>query len=209
MQERESSTGDYEVISEILNGNKNRYEVLIRKYNQRLYRIAKGIITEDEQVEDAMQEAYVKAYNNLGKFEKRSSFSTWLTRILINECLMIKRQENKLFRLDDEREETSFPDYLTPENISVNKELRTMLEYAISSLPEKYRVVFIMREVEELSVAETSEGLDITETNVKARLSRAKEMLRENLTAAMPATQLLEFNLKRCDKVLEHVMSRI
>jgi RNA polymerase sigma factor (sigma-70 family) len=209
MSEKEKSLSDFELIEGILNGHKKWYELLIKKYNQRLYRVAKGILSDEDEIEDAMQEAYFRAYLQLKKFEKRSSFATWLTRILINECLMMKRRVKKTTTMDSDTELKNISDQHTPEKTSMNKELKTLLESAIRSLPEKYRLVFILREIEEMNISETSASLDISETNVKARLSRAKEMLRENLTSAMPLNQLLDFNLVRCDRIAKNVMSRI
>lgn len=204
---------DFEIIDEIIKGNKKKYEVLIRKYNQRLYRFAKGILWEEEAIEDVMQDTYIKAYQQLSKFEQRSNFSTWITRILINECLMIKRKKKISSPIDFEYEQTIKSPFLTndktPEKEVINKELKIFLENAIQRLPEKYRTVFVMRELENLNVYETSESLRITETNVKARLSRAKEMLRENLTNSVPLNELLDFNLTRCHRIVENVLKQI
>ena len=203
---KEKIDKDFDIIEGILSGHKQWYEQLIRKYNQRLYRIAKSILWNESEVEDAMQEAYIKAFQQLPKFEKRSGFATWITKILINECLMLKRRSKSKTSAN---ELINLIDYTTPENATMNKELKNILEGAIATLPEKYRSVFVMREIENMSVAETGESLNISETNVKARLSRAKEMLRNNLTASMPASHLLEFNFVRCDRIVENVMKRI
>lgn len=212
VKEKSSAVSDSDLIDEIVEGKKEKYEVLIRKYNQQLYRVAKGILWHEEELEDAMQEAYIKAYKQLSKFEKRSTFSTWITRILINECLMRKRaNKDKLHQgLDDQsRRFEPHAHELNPEKKMVNKELKVLLEGAIARLPEKYRIVFIMREVENMSVVETTKALQITETNVKARLSRAKEMLRDNLVSGYPTSELLDFNLVRCDRIVKHVLSKI
>jgi RNA polymerase sigma factor (sigma-70 family) len=203
---------DEQIIDEILKGDKQKYALLMRKYNQRLYRVGKGLLKEDSEIEDMMQETYIKAYLNLSKFERRSQFATWLTRILINECLQRLKKMKKLSPLDDNEENTTamnYADQSTPERASLNKELKQHLETTIAGLPEKYRVIFIMREVEKLNVEETSKILDITESNVKARLSRAKEMLRNSLMDTYPMGQVYEFNLVRCDKVAAYVMARI
>jgi RNA polymerase sigma factor (sigma-70 family) len=201
-----------ELIRDILAGDKKRYELLMRRYNQRLYRVGKSILWKDEDVEDAMQEAYIKAYQQLPKFEARSAFGTWLTRILINECLMKKRQQRNKAQTGEYSEEqvNRIPaEMIDPEKKIVNKELGQLLEQTIAGLPEKYRVVFVMREIENMSVSETTQLLDITETNVKARLSRAKEMLRNAILSNYPVRELLEFNLVRCDRIVENVFARI
>jgi RNA polymerase sigma factor (sigma-70 family) len=201
---------DVTIIDEILAGNKEKYELLMRRYNTSLYRIAKGILTDEQEIEDAMQEAYIKAYRQLANFERRSTFKTWLTRILLNECLMKKRQEKRAAvefaepQLLPHQQEKN-----TPEKTMMNKELKQVLESAISSLPEKYRIVFLMREVEQMSISETTHVLDISEGNVKARLSRAKEMLRNHLLAGYPAGNLFEFNAIRCSRIVQNVFAKI
>jgi RNA polymerase sigma factor (sigma-70 family) len=208
----EQVTSDSEIIDEIINGKKEMYELLIRKYNQRLYRVAKGILWEEADIEDAIQDAYIKAYKNLSKFEKRSTFSTWITRILINECLIRQKalRRNPVPEISDENKILEqIAGTFNPEMKMINNELKVMLEKAISLLPEKYRVVFVMREIENMSVADTTSALEITETNVKARLSRAKEMLRNQLMSSYPMSELLDFNLTRCDRIVRNVMSRI
>jgi RNA polymerase sigma factor (sigma-70 family) len=203
---------DLPLIKEILSGDKRKYETLMRKFNQRLYRVGKAILWNEEEVEDAMQEAYIKAYQQLSKFENRSAFGTWLTRIMINECLMRKRQgerREKPGEYSEEKIKQIAADMINPEKKVMNKELKVLLEGAISGLPEKYRLVFVMREIENMSVSETTQALEITETNVKARLSRAKEMLRNSIMAQYPANELLDFNLVRCDRIVRNVLGRI
>jgi RNA polymerase sigma-70 factor (ECF subfamily) len=172
--------------------------------------VAKGILIDEQDIEDAMQEAYIKAYRQLATFERRSAFPTWITRILINECLMKKRQITKAgAALLPEEMLLRHSDAHTPEKKVMNNELKRILEHAIATLPEKYRIVFIMREIEQMSVSETTDVLEITDGNVKARLSRAKEMLRNNLLAEYPASQLFEFNAVRCDRIVSNVFARI
>jgi RNA polymerase sigma-70 factor (ECF subfamily) len=161
-------------------------------------------------VEDVMQEAYIKAYRNLYTFERRSSFSTWVTRILINECMMKKRHSKKeaeIYSTGNEAPERS--DNFTPEQKVLNGELKQLLEDAIATLPEKYRTVFVMREIETMSIAETVDVLGIGEANVKTRLSRAKEMLRTQLMSSYSLPQLFEFNLVKCDRIVKNVFAAI
>jgi RNA polymerase sigma-70 factor (ECF subfamily) len=205
---------DNEVIHRVLQGEKEQFAILVRRHNQRLYRIALSIINNDSEIEDVMQTAYVKAYENLGKFNFKASFSTWLIRILINESLLRVRRrgrsvhledeaiENEIYHLDQENTET-------PLSKTMNTELKGILEDSIRRLPEKYRTVFIMREIEGMNVAETRDCLDITEANVKVRLNRAKALLRDSLSNFYRKEDLLAFHLDRCDKVLQNVMSRI
>jgi RNA polymerase sigma factor (sigma-70 family) len=200
-----------ELIKKIVEGEKELYAILMRKYNQRLYRIGKAYFRNDAEIEDIMQETYIRGFLNLSKFENRSLFSTWITRILVNECL---QRVKKLKRLtlsgeSENNEYMNFTDKTNPEYESLNKELKLQLEKSIAQLPEKYRVIFIMREVEKLNVEETSGILEISESNVKARLSRAKDMLRSSLMEIYPMGEVYPFNLIRCEKIVANVLSRI
>lgn len=203
---------DSDIIKDILAGDKQKYALLMRKYNQRLYRIGKGYLENEADIEDVMQDAYIKGFQNLSRFESRSEFATWITRILINECLQRLKKMKRITLMDtagENMETMNYTDKKTPETESLNKELKTLLEATIAKLPEKYRAIFIMREVERMSVAETCHVLDLSESNVKTRLNRAKEMLRNSLMSAYPAGSLYEFNLVRCDRIAANVMSRI
>ncbi|MGZ3900862.1 MAG: RNA polymerase sigma factor [Bacteroidia bacterium] len=203
---------DNVIIEEILSGNKEKYALIMRKYNQRLYRICKGYLKDEAEIEDVMQETYIKAFQNLVKFENRSKFSSWLTRILINECLQRLRKMKRETLLDNSEEQMktmNLTDKKSPETESLNKELKGLLEINIAQLPEKYRAVFIMREVEKMSIDETAESLEISDSNVKVRLNRAKEMLRAALMNTYPIGEVFEFNLVRCDKIAKNVLARI
>lgn len=208
-----NSIADNEIISRVLAGEKDLYAVLVRRYNQRLYRVAISIINDDTEVEDAMQVAYIKAFENLRRFENKSAFSTWLTRILINECLQIKRKKQILTMSDDmlenEIHSQSAHKLQTPLTVVVNTELKTILEKAINQLPEKYKTVFVMRELENMSIAETQECLNLSEANVKVRLNRAKALLKDFLSSLYKKEDLLQFHLSRCDRVTENVMKKI
>jgi RNA polymerase sigma factor (sigma-70 family) len=209
----EKETTDAQIITEILGGKKEKYALLMQKYNQRLYRISKGYIKDEAEIEDVMQDTYVKGFQNLMRFEGRSQFGTWITRILINECLQHIKKLNKkeLFENSEENPVTmnNITDNQNPETKALNKELKQTLEQKIEGLPEKYRVVFLMREVEQMSIEETSEVLELSIANVKIRLNRAKTMLRESLSNLYPAKETFEFNLIRCNRIAENVMSRI
>jgi RNA polymerase sigma factor (sigma-70 family) len=203
---------DSKIIEDILNGDKQKYALLMRKYNQRLYRIGKGYLKDEAEIEDVMQEAYIKGYQSLSKFENRSEFATWITRILINECLQRLKKKTRATLIDNNEENNeimNLTDKTNPEKESLNKELKRNLEETIAQLPEKYRSIFIMREIEKMSIAETCDALDITESNVKIRLNRAKEMLRNSLMTTYPTGALYEFNLVRCDRIAANVLSRI
>ncbi|TMI86967.1 MAG: RNA polymerase sigma factor [Bacteroidetes bacterium] len=203
---------DDEIITRILHGEKDLYSLIVRRYNQRLYRIGMSIINDDAEVEDAMQVAYINAYENLGKFAFKSSFPTWLTRILINECLLRLRKRKKSISMNDENIEKVMKqnkELHTPATATVNAELRSILNDAIGKLPEIYRSVFVMREIENMNIAETKECLNISEVNVKVRLNRAKALLRDILSAQYSKEDILHFHLSRCDRMVEKVMTGI
>lgn len=197
---------DCELVDRIVKGDKELFETIIRRYNQRLYRIGMSVLNNEPETEDAMQTAYIHAYESLSGFEGRSSFGTWLTRIMLNQCYAQKRKPKNSVLEAGLCENTST--MKSPAGILLNKELGRALEDAISMLPEKYRLVFVLREIEELSVRETSEALCIEEPNVKVRLNRAKAMLRENLTGYMKSN-VYDFHLSKCDRMVYFVMNHL
>jgi RNA polymerase sigma factor (sigma-70 family) len=208
------TVSDNDIIGRILKGEKNLYSIVVRRYNQRLYKVGMSILNDDAEVEDAMQVAYIKAYENLGKFAFNAAFSTWLTKILINECLLRLKQRKKSILVSDpamqnEVSQHSSIETQTPVMKILNVELKAALEKAILNLPEKYRTVFIMREIENMNVAETKECLDITEANVKVRLNRAKSLLKNSLSEYYRSEDMLSFHLTRCDKMVGLVMKQI
>lgn len=205
---------DNEIIARVLGGEKDLYALLIRKYNQRLYRVGMSIINDDAEVEDVMQVANIKAYENLGKFEFKSAFSTWITKILINESLLRMKKRKHLSNINEDMITNQISqhhpvDSKTPLMNLVNSELKIILEKAIQQLPGKYRTVFMMREIENMNVAETAECLDLSAVNVKVRLNRARVMLRNLLSDYYQKDDLLNFHLSRCDNIVENVMKQI
>ena len=205
---------DAEIIDRIVKGDKNLYSIIVRRYNQRLYKIGMSIVKDDAEVEDIMQVAYIKAYENLKKFEFNAAFSTWLTKIFINECLLrLKQRKKSILVIDSKMEGHENPhssiETQTPFMKILNIELKAALEKAILDLPEKYRTVFIMREIENMNVAETKECLDISEANVKVRLNRAKTLLKNSLSEYYKKEDILSFHLTRCDKMVGSVMNQI
>ena len=210
----EENISDHEIISRVLGGDKELYALIVRRYNQRLYRVGMSVINDDVEVEDIMQVAYIKAYENLSKFSFRSAFSTWLTRILINESLLrLKRRKmsstlNGMIMNNNLCGSNNVEDH-TPASKILNSELKHILEKAISNLPEKYRTVFIMREIENMNVAETKECLAISEVNVKVRLNRAKALLRNSLETLYHKEDLYHFHLSRCNHIAEKVLRQL
>jgi RNA polymerase sigma-70 factor, ECF subfamily len=209
---------DEEIVRRILHGDLALFELLMRRHNQRVYRAIRSILRDDCESEDVMQDAYVRAYEHLAQFEGRAQFSTWLTRIAVNEALKRLAARGKLDPLDEERyeeEDGTMPVFQsnspTPESNASNSELKTLLEEAILTLPVTYRAVTVLRDIEEMSTAETAEVLSITETNVKVRLHRAHELLRGVLFARVGAisTGAFSFHADRCDRVVHAVYERL
>jgi RNA polymerase sigma factor (sigma-70 family) len=196
---------DDQIVERILKGEKQLYEKLMRKYDQRLFRVGRSIINDEAEVRDIMQNTYLKAYLQLPSLQNRSNFGTWIIKILVNESLLrkrrkLKQQQTLSKQVRDEME--------TPLKSLLNKELKALLEKAIVDLPEKYRLVFVMREIEEMSIIETMEVLNLSESNVKIRLSRAKEMLREKL-AGKKLKEVFKLRLPDCDVIVNYVMNKI
>ena len=205
---------DDEVVRRVRDGETALFEVLMRRYNQRLYRIARAVVKDEHEAEDVMQQAYVSAFTHLGQFERRAQFSTWLSRIAIHEALGRRRRARPTESIDTDDGEpmeilsSSAPD---PEHQAYAGELRHLLETSVDALPETYRMVFMLRDVEGLSTAETAEGLDIGEEAVKTRLHRARAMLRRELYDRAGATsgEAFNFHLSRCDRVVAAVFEAI
>lgn len=205
---------DADVVSRVLQGEKDLYAVIVRRYNQRLYRIGMSFLNDEQEVEDAMQVAYIHAYEGLSKFAFRASFSTWLSRILINEILLRKKKKSRNLLFVSENWENkspyqSYSEMQTPATTMINTELKSILEGAIRNLPEKYRTVFVMREIENMNVEETRECLAISGINVKVRLNRAKAMLRKSLQHYYRNEDILHFHLTHCNRMVEAVLSRV
>jgi RNA polymerase sigma-70 factor (ECF subfamily) len=212
----QSELQDEEVVARVLAGETALFEILMRRYNQRVYRVSRAILRDDGEAEDVMQDAYVRAYEHLGQFAGRAAFSTWLTRIAIHEALARKRRRGRMEELDalpangDSMSilKSSAP---TPEAGTAQSEARQLLEEAIEHLPENYRTVVVLREVEEMSVAETAQSLGVTDAVVKTRLHRAHAMLRKELYARAKGrtADLYQFHAVRCDRVVKAVFERI
>jgi RNA polymerase sigma-70 factor (ECF subfamily) len=207
---------DEEVVGRVRDGETALYEILVRRYNQRLYRVARAILRDDAEAEDVMQDAYVRAYQHLGQFEGRAPFATWLTRIAVHEALarLRARQRMQPFEEPGEDEEANMPIVersLDPEQETSKVELARLLEEELLQLPEQYRSVLMLRDVEELSTAETAEALGLTEENVKVRLHRGRAMMRRNLIERMGsrAKDAFPFMGTRCDRVTAAVLRRI
>jgi RNA polymerase sigma-70 factor (ECF subfamily) len=208
---------DEEAVRRILEGETALFETIMRRYNQRLYRVARAILRNDGEAEDVIQDAYVRAYEHLGQFAGKAAFSTWLTRIAIHEALARRRRSQRLEELEavQNKKEDSFPILKSsipdPEAQTAQSQAREFLEAAIETLPEDYRTVVVMRDLEEMNVAETADSLEVSEAVVKTRLHRAHAMLREELygRAQGRVADLYPFLGPRCDRLVKAVLERI
>jgi RNA polymerase sigma-70 factor (ECF subfamily) len=201
---------DEEVVERVCNGERALYELLMRRHNQRIYRAARAIVRDPAEAEDVMQDAYVRAYENLSSFAGRATFATWLTKIAVHEALARVRRRGRFVDAEDFMP-TLASDAPDPEQRASERELGAALEDAIDTLPDQFRAVFVLRDVEGLSTAETAECLGINEETAKTRLHRARTILRARLLSRaqelLPGT--FSFGESRCDRVVAAVLSRI
>jgi len=207
---------DLEVVERVKAGETALYEIIMRRYNQRLYRVARAIVRDDSEAEDVMQDAYVRAYQNLGQFRGAAAFSTWLTRIAVNEALGRLRVRNRNPQLEDDdsngEDSMNLADTSPDPELSASvAELGHLLEQAVLDLPEQYRAVVMLRDIEELNTADTAAVLDLTEENVKVRLHRARAMAREWLFERVGANAKHAFPFMgiRFDRVVQAVFDRL
>jgi RNA polymerase sigma-70 factor (ECF subfamily) len=205
-----------ELIRRIRDGETELYEILIRRYNPYLYKVGMSYGFNHQDVEDLMQDSFISAYMNLDKFEGRSSFKTWLVRIMLNHCY---QKSKKTSHKNEKLMETNFNDQATPMfqdqqpvdayRTVVNKEVSQIIGKALVKIPVDYRLVFCLRELNGMSTAETAEAIGITETNVKVRLNRARHLLRQTIEKMYSPEDIFEFNLIYCDKIVNNVMNKI
>jgi RNA polymerase sigma-70 factor (ECF subfamily) len=206
---------DQDVIRQVLGGRTALFELLMRRYNERVYRAARSIVRDEQEAEDVMQQAYVNAFTHLRQFNGSARFSTWLTRIAVNEALARVRRQGRYEVLDDEAGdvETISPGTTpeSPERQAFTGELRGLLEWAIDCLPNGTREVFILREVEGLSTRDVAACLGVSDDVVKTRLSRGRATLRRKLMERTGATtpDAFRFYRPRCDRVVAAVLARI
>ena len=206
---------DEALIQQVLAGNTALFELLMRRYNERVYRAARSIVRDEHETEDVMQQVYVNAFTHLSQFTGAARFSTWLTRIAVNEALARVRRQGRYDSFDEQRSKVEpFATHHPaddPERQAFAQELRGLLERAIDSLPNGMREVFVLREVEGLSTLEVAECLDVSEDVVKTRLSRGRALLRQLLmerTGAV-APDAFRFYRPRCDRVVAAVLATI
>ncbi len=204
---------DNEVISYVLQGKKSMFELVVRKYNPYLYKIGRSYNYNHDDTEDLMQDTYIDAFKHLAQFEQRSDFKTWIIRIMLNNCYRKNKKssyKNEIMKDINENSKPLFHNYDHDTGSMVhNAELKIILEDVLKQLPEDYRMVFALREITGLSVAETADSLHISQANVKVRLNRAKNMLRELIEKSYKPTELFEYNDAFCNPMTDKVMKII
>jgi RNA polymerase sigma-70 factor (ECF subfamily) len=211
---QDHSVTDEQVVSRVLEGELDAFEVLMRRYNQLLFRVSRSIVRTDEDAEDVVQEAYLQAYCHLADFEGRSKFSTWLTKIAVHEALAKRRRSQRRFPVGAEDgdyvERLASPDR-DPEREVVNDELGRILEAAVASLPTSYRSVFILRHIEGLDTTDTAGCLGLGHEAVKTRLHRARSLLRRRLQGQLGEATRWAFRFlgARCDRLTQTVLTRL
>jgi RNA polymerase sigma-70 factor (ECF subfamily) len=213
-----TAASDAEIVDRVRKGDTALFEILMRRHNQRVYRVARAVVRDEAEAEDVMQQAYISAFTHLQQFEDRARFSTWLTRITVHEALSRRRKQRPEEPLPETDRDSggrpldtfaaTAPD---PERQAYASELRRVLETAVDSLPEAYRTVFMLRDIEGLSTSETAEGLELGDEAVKTRLHRARAMVRRAVAALIggAAPGAFEFHAVRCDRVVAAVLARI
>ncbi|HVS53000.1 MAG TPA: sigma-70 family RNA polymerase sigma factor [Opitutaceae bacterium] len=203
--------GDLAAIDDVVRGNREMFEVIVRRYNPQLFRIGMAYLRDHAQAEDAMQNAYVKAFLHLARFQRGAAFSTWLTRIMINECLMLLRRRR---RHADETSLDAAPPDLAPADPSATppadhihrKEMSALLEQAVQALPRNHRAVYLLREVQQLSTAETAACLGMSVASVKVTLHRARERLKAELLKSAAGAELFPYPAFFCDRMTARVL---
>lgn len=215
------AASDRELATRASQGDTPAFECIMRRHNQLLFRTARSILKSDEETEDALQETYLRAWRAIGSFRDDAQLSTWLVRIVINEALgRLRRRGAQVIPLDsaalpdiDEAHESTVADDpdRQPENLAMREELRRLMERRIDRLPDAYRTVFMLRAVEEMSVAETAVALALPEATVRTRFFRARSLLRESLSRDVDVAvgDAFSFDGARCDRIVARVLASL
>jgi RNA polymerase sigma-70 factor (ECF subfamily) len=214
------STGgipDEELVRLLSSGDRGALALLIRRFDQLLYRTARSILKDDSEAEDALQEGYLLAYRSIRKFRHEAKLSTWLVRIVANVAMAQLRKNRRrasVVELDETALQKMYDGSTHPEQPDEalsRADTRRLIEAKIDALPAAYRVVFVLRAVQELSVEEISEALGIPKATVRSRFSRARNLLRKSLAKEFDAalTDVFPFAGARCDRMLDSVMTQL
>lgn len=214
-----TAVDDLSIVRRVVAGDSSAFELLMRRHNRRLYRLARATLHNDAEAEDALQEAYLSAYRSLGQFRGDSALLSWLSRLVLNECFARLRRESRRqnvipmvdpgTHVDIDAMNADESD--SPDRAAMRAELRALLERKLDELPDVFRVVFVLRSVEEMSIEETAQCLAIPEATVRSRHFRARNLLRESLAQEVDLIErdLFEFGGAQCDRVVANVLARI
>ena len=205
---------DEQVVERVLAGERELFELLMRRHNRRLFRALRALLRDDDEAEEALQQAWIEVWRGLGGFAGRASFSTWATRIALRTAAHATRREQRLAEIARGAWLDAAPSARRVEPVdedAARREVVSRIERAIDGLPEPYRVVLVLRAVEGLSTAEVAEALDLEEGAVKVRLHRARERLERDLLACAYGADLLAeawaFDGRRCARVVARVLT--
>lgn len=207
-----TDVSDLDAVNGVISGQREMFEVIVRRYNPQLYRAGMAYLHDHGQVEDAMQNAYLKAFLNLRRYRGGSAFSTWLTRIMINECLMtLRKRKTRPLETSDEHDQRAGESemFVAPADPMHAEELKAALEHALKFLPRLHRAVYVFREVQHLSTDETAQCLRISRENVKVCLHRAQEGLKAQLLKSAAVRELFAYPAQYCDPMTEKVMQAV
>lgn len=211
---------DLSIARRIVAGDRAAFELLMRRHNRRLYRLARATLRNDAEAEDALQDAYLHAYRSMSQFRGDAQLSTWLSRLVLNECFArirrSARRQNVIPIVDapdwvEQAEAMTSHDDSAPDDALARSQVRALLESKLDALPELFRIVFVLRSIEEMTVEETAQCLNIPEATVRSRHFRARGMLRESLAQAFDLAErdVFEFGGARCDRIVERVLSKL
>ena len=212
---------DRALVAGVIAGERDAFVALMRRYNQRLFRLARATLRNDADAQDALQDAYLAAYRSIGAFRGDAQLSTWLSRLVLNACFARLRREGRRHAAapmvslsandGSDHEVMDISEGTSPDDALMRSQLRALLERKLDALPEVFRVVFVMRCVEELTVEETAQCLGIPEATVRTRHFRARSLLRESLAQEIDLAErdVFSFDGERCDRIVERVLTRL
>ncbi|MEO6874950.1 MAG: sigma-70 family RNA polymerase sigma factor [Opitutaceae bacterium] len=204
------SLSDTEAVNEVVGGRREVFALIVRRYNPQLYRVGMAYLRDHAQTEDAMQNAYLKAFLNLSRFRGTAAFATWLTRIMINECLMILRRQRRVAAQTLTHRQENIEAFAEPATDPLHaQEMKALLEKALQALPRTHRAVYLLREVQQLSTAETAACLKLSRANVRISLHRARQGLKIELLKNAPTMELFDYPATYCNPMVERVMLAI
>lgn len=212
-----AAADDDELVRRIVAGDRPAFELLMRRHNRRLYRLARTVLRDPAEAEDALQDSYLLAYQSLHQFRGEASVFTWLSRLVLHECLgRLRRHQRRqsvvpLVCAPAEMDDVADSENALPERIANRAQFRSLIESKLDELPQDFRIIFVLRSIEEVSVEDAARILSIPEATVRTRHFRAKSLLRESLARELDLAErdIFDFGGVRCDRIVAHVMSRI